>query len=89
MASCTRGSTSESSCSVFARGQPGTLLYCGQEVTLVPLTPITAVARCWAVMDIVPSPGEDQVPWLQAFRAEHPDIKDRRPRRLAHGPVAG
>ena len=30
-------------------------------------------------MDIVPPPGEDQVPWLQAFRAEHPDIKDRRP----------
>ena len=26
-------------------------------------------------MDIVPPPGEDQVPWLPAFRAEHPDIK--------------
>ena len=26
-------------------------------------------------MDIVPSPGEDQVPWLRAFRAEHPDIE--------------
>ena len=44
-------------------------------MTLVPLTPITAVARYWAVMGIVPPPGEDQVPWLQAFRAEHPDIE--------------
>ena len=26
-------------------------------------------------MDIVPPPGEDQVPRLQAFRAEHPDIE--------------
>jgi len=26
-------------------------------------------------MGIVPPPGEDQVPWLQAFRAEHPDIE--------------
>ncbi len=26
-------------------------------------------------MDIVPAPGEDQVPRLQAFRAEHPDIE--------------
>ena len=25
-------------------------------------------------MGLVPSPGEDQVPRLQAFRAEHPDI---------------
>ena len=75
MASRSRESTSESSCSVFARGSPGTLLDSGQEVTLVPLTPITAVARYWAVMDIVPPPGEDQVPRLQAFRAEHPDIE--------------
>ena len=42
---------------------------------MVPLTPITAVARYWAVMDIVPPPSEDQVPRLQAFRAEHPDIE--------------
>jgi hypothetical protein len=42
---------------------------------LVPLTPITAVARYWAVMDIVPSPSEDQVPRLRAFRAEHQDIE--------------
>ena len=42
---------------------------------MVPLTPITAVARFWAVMDIVPPPGEDQVPRLQAFRDEHPDIE--------------
>jgi hypothetical protein len=46
----------------------------GQELTLVLLTPITAVTRYWAVMDIVP-PSEDQVPRLQAFRAEHPDIE--------------
>jgi hypothetical protein len=26
-------------------------------------------------MDIVPPPGEDQAPRLQAFRAEHPDIE--------------
>ena len=26
-------------------------------------------------MDIMPSPGEDQVPRLRAFSAEHPDIK--------------
>ena len=26
-------------------------------------------------MDIVPTPSEDQVPRLQAFRAEHPDIE--------------
>ncbi len=26
-------------------------------------------------MDIVPPPGEDQVPRLQAFRAEHRDIE--------------
>ena len=26
-------------------------------------------------MDIVPPPSEDQVPRLQAFRAEHPDIE--------------
>ena len=44
-------------------------------MTLVPLTPITAVTRYWAVMDIVPPPGEDQVPRLQAFRAEHPDVE--------------
>jgi hypothetical protein len=44
-------------------------------VTLVPLTPITAVAKYWAVMDIVPPPSENQVPRLQAFRAEHPDIE--------------
>ena len=68
MASRSREPASESSCSVFARGEPGTLLDSGQEVTLVPLTPITAVARYWAVMDIVPPPGEDQVPRLQAFR---------------------
>jgi len=47
---------------VFARGSPGTLLDSGQEVTLVPLTPITAGTRYWAVMDIVPPPSEDQVP---------------------------
>ena len=28
-----------------------------------------------AVMDIMPPPSEDQVPRLQAFRAEHPDIE--------------
>jgi len=39
---------------------------------LVPLTPITAVARYWAVMDVVP-PSEGQVP--RAFRAAHPDIE--------------
>ena len=39
------------------------------------MTPITAVARYWAVMDIVPPPGEGQVPRLRAFRAEHPDIE--------------
>jgi len=33
------------------------------------------VARYWAVTGIVPPPGEDQVPRLQAFRAEHPDIE--------------
>ena len=44
-------------------------------MTLVPLTPITAVAKYWAVMDIVPPPSENQVPRLQAFRAEHPDIE--------------
>ena len=75
MASCTRESTSESSWSVFARRQPGTLLDSGQEVTLVPLTPMTAVTRYWPVMDIVPPPSEDQVPQLKAFRAEHPDIE--------------
>lgn len=42
---------------------------------MVPLTPITAVARYWAVMDIVPPPSEGQVPRLRAFRAEHPDIE--------------
>jgi hypothetical protein len=47
----------------------------GQEVTLVPLTPITAVARFWAVMDIVPPPGEDQVPLAPGVPAEHPDIE--------------
>jgi hypothetical protein len=26
-------------------------------------------------MDIVPPPSQDQVPRLQAFRAEHPDIE--------------
>jgi hypothetical protein len=26
-------------------------------------------------MDIVPPPGQDQAPRLQAFRAEHPDIE--------------
>lgn len=41
---------------------------------MVPLTPITAVARYWAVMDVVP-PSEGQVPRLRAFRAEHPDIE--------------
>ena len=44
-------------------------------MTLVPLTPITAVAKYWAAMDIVPPPSENQVPRLQAFRAEHPDIE--------------
>ena len=44
-------------------------------MTLVPLTPITAVAKYWAVMDIVPPPSDNQVPRLQAFRAEHPDIE--------------
>ena len=44
-------------------------------MTLVPLTPIRAVARYRPVTDIVPPPGEDQVPRLQAFRAEHPDIE--------------
>jgi hypothetical protein len=47
----------------------------GQEVTLVLLTPITAVTRYWGAMNIVPPPSEDQVPRLQAFRAEHPDIE--------------
>jgi hypothetical protein len=75
MASRAREFPGESSCSVFARGSPGNLLDSGQEVTLVPLTPITAVTRYWPVMDIVPPPGEDQVPRLQAFRAEHPDIE--------------
>ena len=75
MASRARESTSESSCSVFARGSPGNLLDSGQEVTLVPLTSITAVTRYWAVMDIVSPPSEDQVPRLEAFRAEHPDIE--------------
>jgi hypothetical protein len=42
---------------------------------LVPLTPITAVARFWAVMDIVPPPGEDQVPLAPGVPAEHPDIE--------------
>ena len=42
---------------------------------MVPLTPITAVTRYWAAMDIVPPPSEDQVPRFQAFRAEHPDIE--------------
>ncbi len=79
MASGTREAASESSWSVFARGEPGTLLDSGQEVTLVPLTPITAVARYWPVMDIGPPPGEDQVPRLQAFRAEHLDIEIARP----------
>ena len=60
---------------MFARGSPGTLLDSGQEVTLVPLTPITAGTRYWAVMDIVPPPSEDQVPRLQAFRDEHLDIE--------------
>jgi hypothetical protein len=68
MASRTREFPGESSWSVFARGSPGTLLDSGQEVTLVPLTPITAVTRYWAAMDIVPPPSEDQVPRLQAFR---------------------
>ena len=75
MASRAREFPGESSCSVFARGSPGNLLDSGQEVTLVPLTPITAVTRYWPVMDIVPPPSEDQVPRLQAFRAEHPDIE--------------
>jgi hypothetical protein len=75
MASRSRELASESSCSVFARGSPANLLDSGQEVTLVPLTPITAVTRYWPVMDIVAPPGEDQVPQLQAFRAEHPDIE--------------
>ena len=44
-------------------------------MTLVPLTPITAVAKYWAGMDIVPPPSDNQVPRLQAFRAEHPDIE--------------
>jgi hypothetical protein len=44
-------------------------------VTLVPLTPITAVARYWAVMNMMPPPSPDQVPRLMAFRAEHPDIE--------------
>jgi hypothetical protein len=42
---------------------------------VVPLAPITAVARYRAVMDIVPPSSEDQVPRLQVFRAEHPDIE--------------
>ena len=42
---------------------------------MVPLTPITAVARFWAVMDIVPPPGEDQVPPGSRRSAEHPDIE--------------
>ena len=42
---------------------------------MVPLTPITAVARFWAVMDIVPPPGEDQVPLAPGVPAEHPDIE--------------
>jgi hypothetical protein len=87
MASRTREPASESSCSVFARGSPGNLLDSGQEVTLVPLTPITAVARYWAAMGIVPPPGQDQVPRLQAFRAEHPDIKIASPGRLARAHV--
>jgi hypothetical protein len=89
MASRAREFPGESSCSVFVRGSPGNLLDSGQEVTLVPLTPITAVARYWPVMDIVPPPGEDQAPRLQAFRAEHPGYRDRQPRRLAHGHVVG
>ncbi len=60
---------------MFARGSPGNLLDSDQEVTLVPLAPITAVTRYWPVMDIVPPPSEDQVPRLEAFRAEHPDIE--------------
>ena len=61
----------------------------GGKNSLVPLTPITAVTRYWAAMDIVPPPSEDQVPRLQAFRAEHLRHRDRQPRRLAHGHVVG
>ena len=41
---------------------------------LIELLP-AAVTRYWAVMGIVPPPSQDQVPRLQAFRAEHPDIE--------------
>jgi len=30
-------------------------------------------------MDIVPPPSEDQVPRLQAFRAQHPDVEINSP----------
>jgi len=39
-------------------------------------------------MDIVPPPSEDQMPRLQAFRWA-PGHRDRQPRRLACGHVAG
>jgi hypothetical protein len=58
---------------------------------LVPLTPITAVARWRAVMDLVPSPGEDRCPRRRAFRAEHPDIEIAGPAgsRTAGGRLTG
>ena len=54
-----------------------------------PLDPDHGSDKNWPVMDIVPPPSEDQVPQLQAFRAEHPGYRDRQPRRLAHGHVVG
>ena len=42
---------------------------------MVPLTPVTAVARFWAVMDFVLPPGEDQGPLAPGVPAEHPDIE--------------
>ena len=90
MASRTREPASESSWSVFARrglGEPSGLRP-GSEVG--PLDPDHGSGQEYrAVTGIVPPPSEDQVPRLQAFRAEHPGYRDRQPRRLAHGHVAG
>jgi len=40
-------------------------------------------------MDIVPPSGEDQVPPAPGVPRWAPGYRDRRPRRLAHGQVAG
>jgi len=75
MASRAREFPGESSCSVFARGSPGNLLDSGQEVTLVPLTPITAVTRTGPLWTSCRRPARTRCPSSRRSALSTPDIE--------------